>query len=690
MKNNISDFERKHVVNIVAILVFSLLTTSLDAKEDSPIELALDRQEQLLHKNDFANWEEDYVILSDQFPNSAQPMSALLSEDEGYATQETTPEVKEMAFETSSIYVAPKEDNHQAAEPEMDSIKQPLLVKNTAQQESFAENQSEPERKALPTQQKLEETRLDINTPAMQLAQLKNKAMASREPTLKETKAMAVMSGEHNVIKNQDAYVLKSLEIIDMDILDVLKLISKKSGLNIVAGQSVTGRVTTFLDDTNVFDALHIILSSNNLAYAQERGVIRVMTGPEYEKLYGKKFGVELTAQMFPLLGVKASRVKELVQGMLTQEGKVVADDISNTIFVEDNPQNLLQIFQFIQSIDNSVETRVFKLDYAKAMEISENIATKLTPDVGEVMIDERSNALVVKDFEYNLLKLEPLIDQLDQKEREVLIEAKIIQIILQDDYSMGVDWETLHSGFYDTAFNNSFQVLGGASSSTNNRGSVSVGNLSRDGFTAFLEALQTMGRTRVLSNPRISAVNNKEAKILVGTTKPYITSTTTTTTSGPTVSEEVNFIDVGVKLFVTPTIHSDDFITMVIRPEVSTAATSIITATENEIPIVDTSEVETTIRVKDQQTVILGGLIKEETSLTENQVPVLGSIPIVGRAFSSKQNESSKTEIVILLTPRIINGESQAEIERVIDDMEKAPIDDVTVRHQYQRRSEW
>lgn len=487
--------------------------------------------------------------------------------------------------------------------------------------------------------------------------------------------------------ESNSGYVLKSLEIIDMNILDVLKLISKKSGLNIVAGQNVRGRVTTFLEDTDVFDALHIILSSNGLAYKKERGVIRVMPEADYERLYGKKFGVYLESDMFYLLGVKASNVQELISGILTQEGKIIADDTSNTVFVEDTPEKLQQIARFIESIDGTVVTKVFKLDYASAKDISDNIGSKLTPHIGEIMIDERSNALVIKDFSYNFAKLEPLINQLDRKEREVLIEAKIIQVTLEDDYSMGVDWETLSSGFYDANLKNSFQVLGGPSSTdVNNRGSVSVGNLSNDGFTAFIEALQTMGRTRVLSNPRISAVSNKEAKILVGTTQPYITETTTASGTGNNVvAEEVKFIEVGVKLYVTPTIHSDGFITMVIRPEVSTAALTLTSVKGNEIPIVDTSEVETTVRVKDQETIVLGGLIKEETTLTENKVPLFGNIPVLGKAFSSVKDESTKTEIVILLTPRIINGKHQAEVDRAMVDLQMAPIDKVDILHNYQ-----
>ena len=172
------------------------------------------------------------------------------------------------------------------------------------------------------------------------------------------------------------------------------------------------------------------------------------------------------------------------------------------------------------------------------------------------------------------------------------------------------------------------------------------------------IQALVNLNKSHVLSTPRIAVMNNEEARILVGTTKPYVTSTTTTTTSGPTVSEDVKFIDVGVKLHVTPTIHPDGYVTMKIRPEVSSAATYITTGQNNQIPIVDTSEVETTVQVRDGVTIVIGGLIKDEKTGQDSKVPLLGDIPLVGAAFRNTNHLKEKTEIVIFLTPRIISGD--------------------------------
>jgi general secretion pathway protein D len=168
---------------------------------------------------------------------------------------------------------------------------------------------------------------------------------------------------------------------------------------------------------------------------------------------------------------------------------------------------------------------------------------------------------------------------------------------------------------------------------------------------------------TNILSSPRITALNNEEAKILVGSTEPYVTTTTTTPATGAvTTAESVNFIDVGVKLFVTPVIHDDDYITMKIKPEVSSVTRFVTTGNKNTIPVVETSEAETTVMVKNGVTIVIGGLIKDEKIASVSKVPILGDIPLIGLAFKNTDEILRKTELVIFLTPQIISGDVHIE----------------------------
>jgi type II secretory pathway component GspD/PulD (secretin) len=152
----------------------------------------------------------------------------------------------------------------------------------------------------------------------------------------------------------------------------------------------------------------------------------------------------------------------------------------------------------------------------------------------------------------------------------------------------------------------------------------------------------------------------------LIGTTIPYTTSSLTTSAAGPTTSSEsVSFIDTGVKLHVTPTIHDDGFITMKIKPEISNEETKSFTAADGTIiPIVDTSEVQTTVRIKDGVTIIIGGLMTDQRINNKTKIPILGDLPWIGKAFNTENRNMQKTEIVIFLTPHIINGDVHADYE--------------------------
>lgn len=453
--------------------------------------------------------------------------------------------------------------------------------------------------------------------------------------------------------------IIDVLELKDMDIGDVLKLISKKSGLNIVAGQEVKGKVTIYLKNVDVRDVLRIILESNDLAYAEEKGIIRVMGAKDYELTYGHRFGEKTQVSIVQLKYANAADVLALLTQMKSNIGKVIADDKSNTVVLMETPDKLQAMGLFLKEIDVPIATKVFELSYSQAEDISKKVSEALTKNVGTIKFDKRSNKIIVTDTPQKLSEIEEMIKAFDEKHEEVLIEAKIVQIILSDQYKLGVDWESIVQDFHSLNLKNNFDIL----SSTDKSGKLSIGTLSSDDYTVLLEALDAVGTTNVLSSPHITAVNNEEAKILVGSTEPYVTTTTTTPASGPTTTaESVNFIDVGVKLYVTPMIHKDRNITMKIKPEVSSVTSFVTTSNNNKIPVVETSQAETKVMVKDNVTIVIGGLIKDEKVESINKIPFLGDLPLFGFAFRNKDNLIKKTELVIFLTPKIITGDIPAE----------------------------
>jgi len=521
--------------------------------------------------------------------------------------------------------------------------------------------------------------------------------------------------------------ILDTLEIKNMDINDVLKLLALKSGLNIIAGKSIIGRVTIFLQNVEVHDALTIILKANDLAYTENNGVVQIMTGAEYEQMTGQKFGVNTESTIVTLQSAKASDVVSILNQVKSQNGKVVADDesnsviiqdvpqkveqlldfiktidaptevkvyklqyisgdplvprltemvspkigyvkfdsLSNKLFIKDTPKNLAEIMKYITQIDIPRETRVFNINYAKADDMAKTIGPMLTKDVGAVEFDARSNTLVVTDILPKIEEITKMITALDKRDKEVFIEAKIVQIALSDQYQMGVDWQKiiLNSGNTRINFQSNFSLP-----STNiaaGAGTVQIGTMNSGTLSDIIQALDTFGKSRTLSSPRLAVINNQEASILIGTSEPYATSSTVANTVTTTTSASVSFIDVGVKLHVTPTIHDDGYVTMKIKPEVSSEEPTLYPVPNSgSIPIVDTDEVQTTVRVKDGVTIIIGGLMKDILSNSKSKFPILGDLPIIGKAFNTENRNMQKTEIVIFLTPHIINGDVRSDPE--------------------------
>jgi len=453
--------------------------------------------------------------------------------------------------------------------------------------------------------------------------------------------------------------LLDVLDLKSMDIMDVLKLISKKSGMNIVAGQTVQGKVTVYLRNVDVLEALSIIVDAYGWAYSVDGDVIKIMTAEEYEKKNGNKFGEEVETRIKQLLFTNTTDVSSILEQIKSASGKIIVDGKSGTLILMDSPEKLDSMEEIIKRLDVPIKTEIFELSYALAEEVSGKISETLTPNIGKMKFDARSNSIIVSDTSQKIKEIRNLVDAFDQKDKQVLIEAKIMQIVLSDHTKMGIDWEAAVSDFHSLNLEGRYSILG----DTEKQGKLSIGTIADDDFTVLLEALETVGVTDILSSPRITAVNNKEAKILVGSTEPYVTTTTTTPSSGPaTTAESVNFIEVGVKLFVTPTIHKDDFITMKIKPEVSSVVKSITTSNNNSIPVVETSEAETTVVVKNGVTIVIGGLIKDEKIKTTKRIPILGKIPLLKYAFSSIDDDVSKTELVIFLTPTIITGDVPEE----------------------------
>ena len=461
-----------------------------------------------------------------------------------------------------------------------------------------------------------------------------------------------------------------SLDLRQMDVVAVMKFLAEQGDLNIVTGKNVGGRVALASKDITILDALDIIALSNELAYVVQNRVIHVMTEADYQRLFGSSFADQRQVERLHLQSADASNVATVLGNIKSSVGRVVADAQTRTLVLIDVPEKLEQMVAAAQSMDRAgqLQTQVFELRYAKATDVKVEVEKVLTPKLGAVRLDKRTNTLVVTDLVPQIREAQQVIDAFDRKTREVIIESKIIQVRLDDRFQMGVDWEVLFRKLSDLNVRQVFPVIPPLSLSSR----LIIGSLAKDKFRAVVELLQTVGKTNILSTPQIAVVENEEAKILVGTREAYITSSITQTTGAATTAEQVTFVDVGLQLKVTPTINREGFVTMKIKPEVSSVARLLTTASGNQIPIIETSTAETTVMVKDGVTIVIAGLMKDETFTEERKLPILGDIPILGMAFRVRENRVSKTELIFFLTPSIISGkESVAGIGHPLEKVE-------------------
>jgi type IV pilus assembly protein PilQ len=462
--------------------------------------------------------------------------------------------------------------------------------------------------------------------------------MGAQQITPEQIEANQIATILKNNEENQNSLVVPdtkriTMDFKDADIKDVLRLISDKSDMNIIAGGEVQGTVTLKLEDVPWEKALNIILKTQGYVYERDDNIIRVTT--------------------------------------------------RENLSMED------------------LETKLFSLNYADAESIATNLTEMLSPR-GKVQFDARTNQVILTDITSNLNKLGGIIEQLDGRTPQIQIEARVIETTLGKDETLGVDWETqiLADGarrattlpfsnwssdgrLYPTpdadyTYDSSWQVtdidsdfnykndlpisskdaitwssLPAVTGETGQEEYFQYGTLDFTGLQATLEALSTRTDTNVLSNPRITTLNNQEAKITVGTKWPVANYSYSDETGRWNVSGW-EYIEYGIILTVTPTVNKDGYITLTVIPEVSDLNGSV-TFEGAEVPIISTKQAEVQVMIRDSETLVIGGMIKDKTINTRKKVPFLGDIPILGYLFSKNDTEVEKRDLLIFLTPHIL-----------------------------------
>jgi general secretion pathway protein D len=286
------------------------------------------------------------------------------------------------------------------------------------------------------------------------------------------------------------------------------------------------------------------------------------------------------------------------------------------------------------------------------------------------IMADPNTNSLIVVTLPSNIKLIQKIVDQLDKIGDQVMIETVIVEAKLDKTTKLGVEWNFLQNKAFGTS------SLVGAGSNTyglqNNTTTPNTGlvyTLTGTNYNVFLNALQSDSRFKVLDTPRIFTSNNVKATINVTTQQPYITNQQTASAFGGLL-QNYDFKPIGVILTVTPRIASSGQVAM----DIDQQADDLQGFTSFNAPIINHREATTSATVLDGQTIVLGGIIEHQTITTEDKIPILGDLPLLGPLFRSTSHDKTQTELLVFLTPHIVHNNEEAQKLRERETKELSP----------------
>jgi type II secretory pathway component GspD/PulD (secretin) len=434
-----------------------------------------------------------------------------------------------------------------------------------------------------------------------------------------------------------------AIDARDTSLMDVVRLLALQSGTNIVADDTVRDRKITFrLHDVGVDEALATLAEAYALDLRRSRHAVVIRALPSGPNVALAAPVQVRRTEVLPLERARSEDVAAVLTGSLPAGSVAVADKRSSAVVVTAVPDALRAAQQLVATLDaplagtlRSIDATTIPVRNARASDVLR--ALKAAQPDSPAIADDRTNAIIIAARRDAVEAARGLIERIDQPGRQVLFEVKVTDVRPVDDTS-----------------NVGFQ-LGGAGFGTGALGQFPY-TLTKSSVTinAQLDALVQVGRAQILATPRITTLNNREASLLVGETYPVVT---VNQQSGfPTVTN----VDVGVALRLTPTIGDDGVITAEMHPSYSA-----INGFNGSFPIVANRKVDSTVRVRDGETIVLGGLFEETSSETFARLPFLSDIPILGQFFKNKATTHERDEVVFLITPHIVPLEGQRSPDR-------------------------
>lgn len=526
--------------------------------------------------------------------------------------------------------------------------------------------------------------------------------VAELKPTVTESKPILVASaapiGVSNAVvaaatadANKPAKRI-TLDFVGTDIHDVLKALSTESGVNIVASPDVKGEVTVALSNVTVEEALKLVANLSGYKYAQVEGAYVVGTAENLKALAagGASFGDEKVTEVVVLKYADSDMVTKMLETQFAAVKATTSKSLdkdapkTNVVLVLTGPAGEVKaakafVDQVEQSLADKAQTSVMEVYEVKYADINElaallqacvpGVKVVIGPNQGfdlekpsalamgntseggsagqnaQPKKEAPPKTLLITGTPEEINKAKEFLAKVDVQQPQILIEAKVVDIRNEFAKDLGIEWEWSRVSFNERHVNDVGQEP-----------PVVLGHFQRSPMEiiATINALVDDGKAKVLANPNVLALDGKPASIFIGDEIKYVVSVQVTTTGVNVTTETAR---VGVQLHVVSRVSSDGYITMDLHPEASVIKSFLKTPADLLLPEISRRFIDSTVRVKDGETIVIGGLITEEDRERMTGIPFLSDLPIIGGLFKNKHNEKIRSEIMMFITPKIVGA---------------------------------
>lgn len=432
----------------------------------------------------------------------------------------------------------------------------------------------------------------------------------------------------------------------DVEVSSLLFALARDAKINIDVFQNISGKVTLNAIDQTLPQILDRIAEQSSIRYQIKDGLLTIRPDTPFFRTYKVEYvNIDRKTTSENLISTQIASTGSTGESASGNNSSTSVASISNNAFWETLTKNISKIL-IIK--DTGAEKDSGKTD-------SENI-----------IVNKETGFLTIKANSKQHKQIQQYIDLvLASAKRQVLIEATIAEVTLSDEYQMGVDWSAVSDSGNGT-FN---QSLTGANLTTPPFVTATFTNTNTGlgTVTGTVSMLETFGSVKVLSTPKVMAINNQTAILKVVDNRVYfsidVDTTSNTTTTSQTFTTEIHTVPVGIVMQVTPYISDNDVITLNVRPTISRIINYVndpnpalaAVGVNSEVPEIQVREVESILKVNSGDVAVIGGLMQDTVDESDSSVPFLATIPIIGRLFSYSDDSHSKTELVIFLRPKVI-----------------------------------